>query len=589
MIREYLNSLSQGGRRRLDEILQGAPGTPVIPEDLNAVEHRDLVSPIIDTYETVEAGHINSVLSDASRIDRTLWAAAEKVDQATRNMKAYIEQGIRLYGSSVERMNGALDSISDMQSIMTTYDSLYVEHFNGLDNTDIDDTSISISGGKAQLASSSYQALVSSVSIAEKSPASSEVIIDGTSATIRAIAPRPISSNITGVSGNGLLYRCIFTFSSATLINEVTVTMTGGSILMRLEAVNSGKTTVISDTEISITGNHRFSFSGIEATSIIATVRKEQFDLVTVTQNIASVSANTLGMSIIGSQPPETIGSAVNTVRAYNYLSSISIAAANNTRSKDGTWTSSPIIIDGDIMNVELDTITSLDNGTNVTWYLSVNGSQWLPTIPRGIASIESEPVDINTSGRGLLTFKSDPAFPLTVNGLPEGSVTEVVLDPRDKMVIGIHVSGITSGVVYVSYIPIDTTSGLFSSIDSVKGSILIDATTNGQLGERFTATNGSIVALSHDPVGTPEVYVSGIRAILISEELSLNDPSLDSSSTYFKLSGRHIMLNGPKTNVAVYYKHMRSSLRIKAILHRGTIESSTPSVEAVVVGIVHR
>jgi hypothetical protein len=38
-----------------------------------------------------------------------------------------------------------------------------------------------------------------------------------------------------------------------------------------------------------------------------------------------------------------------------------------------------------------------------------------------------------------------------------------------------------------------------------------------------------------------------------------------------------------------VYYKHMRSSLRVKAKLHRGTIESSTPSVEAVVIGIVHR
>jgi hypothetical protein len=425
--------------------------------------------------------------------------------------------------------------------------------------------------------------------VVEKSPASALVTIEGTSATVRAISPQPISSNITGASGNGLLYRCIFTFSSATLINEVIITMTGGSILMRLEAVNSGKTTVISDTEMAITGNQRFSFAGIEATSIIATIRKEQFDIITLVQQVASVSASALGMSIAGTQPSETLGSSLNAVRAYGYLSSISLSAANNTRNKDGVWTSSPITIDGDIMNVGLDTITSLDSGTNVTWYLSINGSQWVPTIPRGMSFIESEPVDIDPSGRGRLIFKSNPAFPITVNGLPEGSETEVILDPKDGMIIGIHVSGMISGVVYIGYIPVDTVSGPFSSIDSVKGSILIDATTNGQLGEQFTSTNGSVVTLSHDPIGTPEVYVSGIRAIIIDNDLSLNDPSLDSSSTYFKLSGRRIMLNGPKTNVAVYYKHMRSSLRVKAKLHRGTIESSTPSVEAVVIGIVHR
>lgn len=580
-IKAYLTSISKGGRRRFEDLLDAGLVQPVLLEQFDDIEYREIANPDLGEFDIIHANDINSLTMDVYTANRNMWESLSTLEDAVNRLLSFTNSEITSLNQSNSRGAAVIDMLAGFSEDRSIFDSVYVEQFYSTNNTD-EASDVDFIDGNIQLkADDREEVKVESIGILySNKPSRSSTEVMGNRLSISVVTPSILSD---AVRGDGLHVDAYYNFGKTKLIDSVRFNSVNSLTVVNIKAVNKEVETDVMTTSTVIKDDTMNLGGKIEADGLIVTYIQPTFTVKTddpVDSAPIEIYTERTGKVKVS---PKKFG------QYPTYLIDVTVTPSSNLFREVGSWISNEIVVDGNLKNIQISPVQTQGGETNVTWNLSVNGGLWKPILPYGNSDVLNELVEIDNTGRGYFKFKAEPEIPLTVSGVPEGTTVTEFFSQDGSTVAGILVDGPHSKIT-VSYAAAVKPGIDMNNFSEINASRIIDSSTDGELGEIIESTSNNTVVLKYEPVGSVEVYAGGVKHTQIGSYESVNDPKYANSPTeyYCKVSGRTIYFSEARERIVVYYKHMRSSVFIKADLTRGNDSTESPLVDLVAVGLSH-
>jgi len=243
--------------------------------------------------------------------------------------------------------------------------------------------------------------------------------------------------------------------------------------------------------------------------------------------------------------------------------------------------------------------------------------SDWVPILPAGLTSVESERFFVDDSGFGKFRFPAALTDNIAIykNGVRLQFATEsaYTYSANRQSVVGLRIPAdliLSSDILTCSYTPATDATVVNFEKQGFSQSILASAYDQNGAGESFIGTTQDrLVSLSYDPyvdydqveqygaygpngfTGTYQPIVIQMADGTIAKnqtnykgflQNSLEDYT-DSTSIHYIHSGKNIIFNKVITQrFTVYYQYLPSNLRFKIVLRVNDLAFVTPSVDSI-------
>jgi hypothetical protein len=594
-ISPYIQSLSENRQKDISEMLSDVYLNPTAPQLIDVAPYSQISSDAIGEMTEIGPLDISLPFTRVSEANSETWSAIESIERDLAALEGISTGMFEVLQKSLDRCNKTLLALGDMGVVGKTYDTLFIERFDNPSNTDTDYTTAVFSQGRLTIPYGriwAYPAILSYVSSTVPMVNSSSV---GDTLTIEGIGD-------PSVTRMNVVYNAAL--SGSRTVNTIKVTAQTGSIESVMALLSDGSTKVLQNQSVT-PGSFITSTSDMSIVGLSITAKSDSGTPVTTSigsppMSDGSTSAATRAITSVvtgdqSGQPLETIvipGANTPNNRML-FKTSISVDVSYIYHDEAAEWVSTPIAIEGDVKEFCIETTESMPAGCNSEWWASIAGSNWVPIHPRNKNTISSELLKFDGGGKAYFRFDAQPE---QISISCEGKILtgEIWIRGSDNnKVIGICYLGDRSKPITVSYIPMNA-----SSLDPTKYGIstgagqLVDMTTGGIPGERLQADSAGIV-LTHEPFIITEpspnimVFADGVKVDILSDDRSLSDPTLTKVSC--KISGKTVKFSKTVGEVTVYYKYLKTSLRLKARIISIMADSGhLPEVDGVIYEVNH-
>lgn len=603
---DKINSILTGSRVSISAILSDATTLPFVPKFTERFRTSRISKTSPSTLQPVMPSDLSVPYSSMKNAVAEVVDGADtttiEIDQLSRLVDGAVENIARRVDRSRFRLENIKEGIISENENPSV---VFTETFDNTSMTDINETTAVIrDGGLRSDVTSTEQIHQSTPALSIINTASKVNVVSGSKITVTAVSPGIASSPIDGVGGAGAVMRTRHTFASSMKLNGITVLTNTKTNLARVYGIDgSGMSHELSDPEISRSsagGTYVFHFNGmvLSAVDVVSYCQDAQvIDQATV-KTILTGGTSTVEQNIIDQIKAAASSFKVSDTQykaAYVYGLSVTTRGSYNSASDTAkgvlAWQSKPIRVEGDVKTLKLSSMQSTPAGTDVAWSVSINGSSFVDVCPVNISEITSERLVFESSGVARFRFpvKDGTTFSIT-EGKYEGSTVKDLISRFGNVerVVGAVVEGPRDPIGAVSYFPeipdeIDLSHlGIAPDAPSV-----VDARTNGELGERFVSTAGRKIMLSHRPAVAPTVYVGGTLASLVSDT-GADNPALDQSKYFYNWNGRELKFNREVTNVTVYYSYPVSTIVVRAKLTATPSANTGASVQSYSLALNH-
>jgi hypothetical protein len=285
-------------------------------------------------------------------------------------------------------------------------------------------------------------------------------------------------------------------------------------------------------------------------------------------------------------------------------------------------------------INLSSDVYNSTENGNDVfdiprlfSYELSISGKElpsneydWLPILPYGIESVDSEVIFFNVSGRAFLRFPCrSGSLKIYKNG-NRLNLSQFTLELDGKTVRINNLSDINSRDVFCAEYDLDFSKGSFDNIDLIASGFFAESvkkyiTSDGD-GQRFLSSNNlSYVNIDYEPYvnqslltnstynqsfgtifSTDETGYSPVKILINNREYARNLTNYtsssqiaifdDSSQLSFVQSGKTIIFNRVVNEpFSVMYEYIPANLRYRLIMRSNVPNlKASPSIDSLFV-----
>ena len=269
-------------------------------------------------------------------------------------------------------------------------------------------------------------------------------------------------------------------------------------------------------------------------------------------------------------------------------------------------------------------TNTILDNPTVTSIEYSVTNkstpkleSDWIPILPAGVTTVESERLFVDDSGIGKFRFPASLTDGISIykNGYRINLLSEssFLYSANKQSILGIRIPTelvLSSDILTCDYTPArDATVVNFEQLGFSQATLASAYDENGAGQTFYGTTQDRLVVLNYDPyidydqvelygtysslgfIGTYQPITvqmaNGTIAYNLTNYKGLTQNSLadyaDSDQVYYIHSGRNLIFNKVITDrFTVYYQYLPSNLRFKIVLRVNHISFVTPNVDLI-------
>lgn len=621
-ISEFVRTLPGVAIRSIERVLSDpySTETTVIIRSSDPVDVSDLTP-----LSIITPSKLNTLWTAVARKNSDAWATVSEVDAYIAGISERCDAVVSSTARSINKNQSVLNGIFLSAGRRESIDAMYTETFSGFENTDRELTTASIESGRLVLSPLSVGVVNGVWKARAVHPQNATVSIDENTGSITAKSVSTVGASVQ----EHLMLTLAYELNSPSLMTTVVIGASGSSVAgVRIINAAGEMTEIDVSRRIETTDTVTVNFDRTPVTSVEVDIIQRHFTIDTYSVAPAGNAANRIIKKLIKEEP---VGSATNMTGHGSHdkiIDRIKKMAAKHVHSRSthlhrkrkskipsdrvefvseasfsitapainiydlkrestGTWVSTPFTIDGDARSISLSVEQADDSDVNVTWYLSVEGHQWVPVVPENARIVTGEMLDLDFSLTGQLDYPASAEEDIRVHGVPEDCIITTMKNNTGH-VTALQFSKTNGGPVTVDY----TTA--FSGIvdleeigQSTGGVRVIDAMSGGSLGEHFPEVHGS-VTLRNTPHGNADIYIDGVLATQIADDMWFTDPSLSEDGVvYYKMVGRTVFVDGDAKNVSAYYKYAQTSIRIKAELESSSAEQGrTPMVDSLTVGV---
>lgn len=585
----YILSLSENKIKSISDMLSDVVLKPTAPQLGDIAPYAGIQPDSIGALTEIGPLDISLPMVRITNANRNIWDAIDGIERDLSSLEGINNGMLKVLATAIDRSNATMLAIGDMGVGGKTYDTVYVERFDNPNGTDPDYTTAVLSSGVLTIPYGRISTWPMELSCANSNMQITKTeLVDkflnvegrnGTDSptmlnTFCATLPSPKTVNVFTVKAR------------AGTIKSVSAVLADGSSVELTNISKDSNTWTSSTQDMSIVAVRAVVESG--AGVFVTTVVGEAIDAEAAASAITSTIQQTGDrfFPIVPRRGPIAI-------LEYVFQTSVSIEVEYLYHFTTADWVSTPVTVEGDVKDFSIEVEETLPDGCGSAWWASIAGSDWIPIHPRNKDFVVGEVLSFDGGGKAYFRFDAE-ARDISLSCKGQKATGEIWIRGYDNdRVIGVCYLGDKSSPITVSYRPIDS-----DSLDPRKYGIssgsgqLIDMTTGGVPGEIIEA-NSRRVVLSHEPSiildPTPNilVFADGVKVNILDDNQSLSDPSLKTVSC--KISGKVVSFSADVGTVTVYYKYLKTSLRLKTTISSVLEDSGNlPKIDNVTYEVSH-